>query len=58
MNDANTKVEVNTNAKVKANEKQGFDMPLFAMPGIFRGIAEQGVVRADRIVAMLAPGME
>ena len=46
MNDANTKVEVNTNAKVKANEKQGFDMPLFAMPGIFRGIAEQGVVRA------------
>ena len=49
VNDANTKVEVNTNppnAKVKANEKQGFDMPLFAMPGIFRGIAEQGVVRA------------
>src|ERR1700704_2780668 len=43
------KVEVNTNtpnAKVEANEKQGFDMPLFAMPGIFRGIAEQNVVRA------------
>src|ERR1700731_2461241 len=43
------KVEVNTdtpNAKVEANEKRGFDMPLFAMPGIFRGIAEQGVVRA------------
>ena len=43
------KVEVNTNtpnAKVEANEKRGFDMPLFAMPGIFRGIADQGVVRA------------
>jgi phasin len=43
------KVEVNTNtpnAKVEANEKRGFDVPLFAMPGIFRGIAEQGVVRA------------
>jgi phasin len=49
VNDANMKVEVNTNtpnAKVEANEKRGFDMPLFAMPGIFRGIAEQGVVRA------------
>ena len=49
MNDANVKVEVNTNtpnAKVEANEKRGFDMPLFAMPGIFRGIADQGVVRA------------
>ena len=49
MNDANTKVEVNTNppnAKVEANGKQGFDMPLFAMPGIFREIAEQSVVRA------------
>ena len=48
MNDANVKVEVNANApnaKVHANEKQGFDMPLFAMPGIFRGIAEQSVVR-------------
>src|ERR1700675_4914352 len=43
------KVEVNTdtpNAKVEANEKRGFEMPLFAMPAIFRGIAEQGVVRA------------
>ena len=49
MNDANVKVEVNANApnaKVEANEKRGFDVPLFAMPGIFRGIAEQGVVRA------------
>jgi phasin len=49
VNDANVKVEVNTNtpnAKVEANEKRGFDLPFFAMPGIFRGIAEQGVVRA------------
>ena len=49
MNDANMKVEMNAdspNAKVEANEKRGFDVPLFAMPGIFRGIAEQGVVRA------------
>ena len=45
MNDANMKVEV-PNANVDANEKRGFDMPLFAMPGIFRGIAEQSVVRA------------
>jgi len=49
VNDANVKVKVNDprpNAKVQASEKQGFDMPLFAMPGIFRGIAEQNVVRA------------
>ena len=49
MNDASMKAEVNTNtpnAKIEAHEKRGFDMPLFAMPGIFRGIAEQGVVRA------------
>ena len=48
MKDANSKAEVNNpppNAKVQANEKQGFDMPLFAMPGIFRGITEQSVVR-------------
>jgi phasin len=49
VSDANMKVEVSTNtpnAHVEANEKRGFDMPLFAMPGIFRGIAEQGLVRA------------
>jgi phasin len=49
VNDANMKVEANANtpnAKVEANEKRGFDMPLFAMPGIFHGIAEQSVVRA------------
>ena len=48
------KVEVNPNplnANVQANEKRGFDMPLFelskmAVPGLFRGIAEQNVVRA------------
>ena len=54
MNDADMKVEVNTNppnANGQANEKRGFDVPLFelpkmAMPGVFRGIAEQSVVRA------------
>jgi phasin len=39
VNDANMRVEV------KANEMRGFDMPLFAIPGIFGGIAEQSVVR-------------
>src|SRR6266478_378108 len=29
-----------------ANEKQGFNMPFFAMSGLFGGIAEQSVVRA------------
>jgi phasin len=54
VNDVNSKVEVNDplqDAKVQtnekqANEKQRFDMSLFAMPGIFRGIAEQSAVRA------------
>jgi phasin len=54
VKDANSKVEVNNplpNTKVEANEKQanekqGFDMSLFAMPGIFRGIAEQSAERA------------
>jgi phasin len=49
VNDANMKVEANAspqNATLDASEKQGFDMPLFAMPGMFRGIAEQGAVRA------------
>ncbi len=43
MNDANTNVEVKTNPP---NPKLGFEMSLFAMPGIFNGIAEQSVVRA------------
>jgi len=41
--------DVNTgtpNTKAETNEKRSFDVSLFAMPGIFRGIAEQGVVRA------------
>jgi phasin len=54
VNDADMKVEVNTNppnSNVRAHEKRGFDLPLFelpnmAMPGIFGGFAEQGVVRA------------
>jgi phasin len=54
VSDADMKVEVSTKpptANVQANEKRGFDMPLFdlskmAMPGIFRGIAEQSVERA------------
>jgi phasin len=53
VNDADMKVEVNTNppnANVQAGEQPGFDMPLFelpkmAMPGFFRGIAENSVAR-------------
>jgi hypothetical protein len=40
VTNANSKAEVNNpppNARVQADEKQGFDLPLFAMPGIFRG---------------------
>jgi phasin len=43
VNDANLKVEVKTNP---SNTKFGLDLPLFAIPGIFRGIAEQNVERA------------
>src|SRR6202171_3885115 len=47
------KVEANTNppnANGHANDKRGFDMPLFelpkmAMPGVFHGIAAQSAVR-------------
>ena len=47
MNDAEMKVEGHTpNAKVETNEKRSFDVPFFPMPQVFRGIAEQGVVRA------------
>jgi phasin len=53
VSDADMKVEVNTNppnANVQASEKRGFEMPLFelpkmAMPGVFLGLAEHGVVR-------------
>jgi phasin len=50
VKNANSKAEVNNplpNAKVvQANEKQGFDIPLFAMSRMFRGITEQSAVRA------------
>lgn len=49
MDDANVKVEgkVNQpNAKVQVNGQRGFDLPLFELPEIFRGIAEQSAVRA------------
>jgi phasin len=49
VKDANSKAEVNNpppNVKVQANEKQGFDTPLFPMSGMFRGITEQSVARA------------
>jgi phasin len=40
------KTEVNANPRnTDAGEKRGFD-PLFAVPGIFRGLAEQGAARA------------
>jgi len=43
VNDTNMNVEVNAD---RPNPKLGFDLPLFAMPGIFSGIAEQSTVRA------------
>ena len=45
MNDANVN-EMNANPKVGADQKRGFDLPLFAVPDIFRGIVEQSAVRA------------
>lgn len=47
MSDTNVKVEGNTNStKVNGNASLGFDLPLFAIPGLFRGFAEQGADRA------------
>ena len=51
MNESNVKVEVNdppSNAKMQANENHGYNynMPFFAMRGLFGGITEQSVVRA------------
>ena len=43
MNDANTKVEVKADP---SNSKPGFQPPLFPMPGIFGGIAQQNAERA------------
>lgn len=53
MTDAHVKVDMNTNstnANGGADERRGFEMPLFgllkiAMPGAFRGIAEPSVER-------------
>ena len=42
MNDVNTN-EVKVNPKAGADQKGGFDIPLFAMP--FHGLAEQSVAR-------------
>ena len=51
MSESNVKVEVNdppSNAKMQANENHGYNynMPFFAMRGLFGGITEQSVVRA------------
>ena len=49
MNDANSEAKMNGNApnpKPGASEKRGFEVPIFAVPGIFGGIAEQSVARA------------
>jgi len=49
VNDANTEVEMNGNApnpKPGTSEKRGFEVPIFAVPGMLGGIAEQSVVRA------------
>jgi phasin len=43
VNDANTKVEVKADP---SNPKPGFQPPLFPMPGIFGGIAQQNAERA------------
>lgn len=45
MSEANTN-EANANPKVGADEKRRFDMPFFAVPGLFNGIAEQNITRA------------
>ena len=48
MKNANSKAEVNNplpNTMVQTDENQSFEMPLFAMSGMFRGITEQSVVR-------------
>ena len=49
MTDANVKVEGNANRaneKVNGSERRGFVLPLFAMPGVFGGFADQGAERA------------
>ena len=49
MTDADTNVEMNGHApdpKPGTAEKRGFEVPIFAVPGIFGGIAEQSAARA------------
>jgi phasin len=52
VSDANLKVDGNANSsnanssKVNGSAKAGFDVPLFAFSGMFRGFAEQGAERA------------
>ncbi|WP_063791840.1 phasin family protein [Bradyrhizobium valentinum] len=52
MSDANMNVDVNNNPpNPKAagpHEKRGFDTPFFAAPGIFDGLAEQNLIRAQQ----------
>jgi phasin len=61
VNDATVNVDVNANppnAKVHTNA-QGFDIPLFPMPGLFRGLAEQGAGRVrDNCTKMKAASGE
>ena len=48
MGKADSKAKANTdtpNAEIETIEKRNLDGSLFAMPDIFRGIAEQGMVR-------------
>jgi phasin len=47
VSDANVKVEGNANsAKINGRASLGFEIPLFAIPDLLRGFAEQGAVRA------------
>jgi phasin len=47
VSDANVKVEGNTNASnTNGNANLGFDIPLLAIPSLFRGFAEQSADRA------------
>jgi phasin len=47
VSDANVNVEGNANSlKVNGSANGAGDLPLFAIPGMFRGFAEQGAIRA------------
>ncbi|MGY3606043.1 MULTISPECIES: phasin [unclassified Bradyrhizobium] len=45
VNDAYSN-EMNANPTAGADAKRGFDMPLFAIPGVYQNIAEQSMLRA------------